>query len=146
MKDSFNYKSVPRDYLHCFNRDCPRASECLPYVVAMNATKSAVFIRTLNPAAYPKNAKRCPHFRSATSTRMAWGMTKLFDKLSYLSARFIRKDIRSLYPTKGYYRVLNGERAITPTEQATIANIFAQHGISTPPVFDRYTEEYDWNA
>lgn len=145
MKTNFDYSVVPFDYVHCFNHDCPRAEGCLRHLTALNAPRSATFVRTLNPAAYPANPNRCAHFKTATKLRMAWGMVKLYASLSYQTAFLLKKDIRPLFPRVAYYRMVHGKRAITPIEQAKIAKAFEKNGITIPPVFDYYTEEYIWD-
>lgn len=144
MKEILNYQSVPFNYVHCFHRECPRAKECLRHLVALNAPQSVTYIHTLNPAAYPKNPDRCPHFKPSAKVRLAWGLTGFYDNIPYRTAIALRRAIRAIYPKTTYYRLLNSERAISPKEQEKIAEIFVQFGITTPPTYDSYTEDYNW--
>lgn len=144
MKDKFNYDAVPFHFLHCFNTACPRGENCLRRLAAQHAPKETPAIMTLNPAAYPPNADRCPHFKSAVKLRYAWGLSTTFDNIPYKKALLLKSRIFHLYPKTTYYRILHQERPLSPAEQEVIANIFTQNGVNTAPVFDNYTEEYAW--
>lgn len=145
MTNDFDYSSVPFNYIHCFNQDCPLGNTCLRRLVALHAPKETPYVMTVNPAAYPKNASQCTHFRSIRKMRFAWGMSTTFDNIPYKKALLLKRRIHELYPKTTYYRILHNERSLSPAEQATIAHIFNQIGITAPPVYDSYTEEYDWD-
>lgn len=144
MKDTFDYQAVPANYIHCFNHACPSCDACLRHLAALHAPKERPYILTVNPAAYPAGTTRCPHFRSAEKLRFAWGMTATFDNIPYKTALLLKRKIQRLYPKTTYYRILNKERSLSPAEQAQIADLFRQEGIGTAPVYDSYTETYDW--
>ena len=144
MKDDFNYQAVPLNYLHCFHAACPRKDECLRHLAALHAPKSVPTLKTLNPAAYPKNVDTCAYFRSNRKVKLAWGITALFDKIPYATAIALKDSLHSIYPKTTYYRIVHQERPLLPAEQAQIARIFAQKGVNEPLAFDRYTEGYDW--
>ncbi len=144
MKDTIDYSPVPAGYIHCFNHACPLGGNCLRHLAALHVPKTRSYVMTVNPAAYPKDAARCPHFRSSEKIRFAWGMTATFDRIPYKTAVLLKEKIRSLYTKTTYYRILRKERSISPAEQAGIAGIFRQNGIDATPVYDSYTEEYDW--
>lgn len=144
MKDDFDYQSVPFNYIHCFNENCPHGGNCLYRLVAQHAPKTVPYVVSINPAAYPKDAGHCPHFRSSVKIRFAWGLTSTFDNIPYKTALLLRKKVHGLFSKTTYYRILDKERSLSPTEQSAIARIFSQHGITTAPVYDSYTEDYDW--
>lgn len=144
MKDDFDYQAVPYDYIHCFNQDCPRSESCLRHLAAMHAPKTTPYIATVNPAAYPEDYDHCPHFRSAAKVRFAWGIESICDNIPYKTALTLKACLHNLYPKTTYYRILHQERPLSPEEQAVIARIFVQNGVTTPPVFDRYTDDYDF--
>lgn len=144
MKDEFNYEAVPFHFVHCLNATCPRGESCLRRLTAQHAPKEIPAIMTVNPAVYPKDANRCPYFKSTEKLRYAWGLTTTFDNIPYKKALLLKSRIHQLYPKTTYYRILHKERPLSPAEQEAIANIFAQNGVSTAPEFDSYTEEYAW--
>lgn len=144
MKDNFDYQAVPFNYIHCFNRSCPRAENCLHHLVAQHAPKTVPCIVSINPAAYPEDTEDCPHFRSSEKIRLAWGMSSTFDKIPYKTALLLKRKIRNFFSKTTYYRILNNERSLSPAEQSEISRIFRQNGITIVPVYDSYTEDYDW--
>ena len=144
MKDDFDYRLVPSNYIHCFNQACPFSGNCLRHLAALQAPKTHPYVVTVNPAAYPEDAARCPHFKSSAKIRFAWGLTTTFDNIPYKTALLLKRKIRNLYSKTTYYRILNQERSLSPAEQSEITHIFEQHDITSAPVYDSYTEEYDW--
>lgn len=140
----FDYREVPYEFSHCFNHSCPRAAECLRHVAATYATNEVYFIKVVNPAAYPINPAKCPFFLHSERIRLAWGFSKLYDHIPYATAVKIRQAMRLQFARSTYYRMQNQERPVSPSEQETIAHIFAKNGITAPPEFDRYTYAYNW--
>lgn len=144
MKDDFDYQLVPSNYIHCLNQACPLGDNCLRRLAALHAPKKYPYLVAVNPAAYSEDATHCPHFKSSAKIRFAWGLTATFDNIPYKTALLLKRKIRSLYSRTTYYRILNKERSLSPAEQSEIAHIFEQNGITSVPVYDSYTEEYDW--
>ena len=48
-------------------------------------------------------------------------------------------------PNKHYYRVRNGERALSPAEQQNIINILKECVVTFSIEFDSYFEDYYWS-
>ena len=65
--------------------------------------------------------------------------------IPYKKAVYLKRKMHDLYPRTTYYRILHQERALSPGEQEEIAALFLQTGIDEVPVFDRYTDEYNWD-
>lgn len=145
MKDDFDYQLVPSNYTHCFNQACPLCNNCLRHLAGLHAPKTHPFVVTVNPAAYPpEDTTHCPYFKSSAKIRFAWGLSTTFDKIPYKTVLSLKRKIRNLYSRATYYRILKKERSLSPAEQSEITNIFKQNGITSEPVYDSYTEEYDW--
>lgn len=144
MKDDFDYRLVPFNYIHCLNQDCPRGGDCLRRLAAQHAPETTPYVTTVNPAAYPKDPEHCPHFRSTEKVRFAWGMDTIYDNIPYKTALLLKRNVRALYSKTTYYRILNKERSLSPAEQEAVACIFARNGIAAAPAYDSYTEEYDF--
>lgn len=145
MEHSFNYDSVPLNYVHCLNAACMRGNSCLRRLVALHVPHELKNIVAVNPSNYPMDAGHCSYFRNTVTLRYAWGISTLFDNIPYRKALMLKRMFHEIYPKTTYYRILHAERGLSPTEQERIAELFARAGITEPPVFDRYTEEYDWD-
>lgn len=144
MNTEFDYSLVPPRYPHCFNAACPQGESCLRRLVALHAPKEATFITCLNPAAYPKGKAKCPHFRPTDTIRLAWGVSKLCYEVPYGIAQGLMTCVRHSFSKPTYYRILHQERPLSVDEQQMIADLFVRNGVETPPIYDRYTENYDW--
>ena len=143
--ENFNYQSVPFHYLHCLNPSGARSASCLRHLAAQHVPAEVTHIMAVNPANYPAEADRCAYFRSTEKQRYAWGISSLFDNIPYKKAVYLKRKIHDLYPRTTYYRILHQERALSPGEQEEITALFLQTGIDEVPVFDRYTDEYNWD-
>ena len=144
MENDFDYKLVPSGFVHCFNSQCPKADGCLRQVAARYSAHADRHVRIVNPAYFPVGDAACPDFKSAKKVRIAWGITNLLEKVPYRTARHLRK-LMSFHHTKTlYYRYYRKEYGIPPEAQLYIRKLFRQHGVEEEPVFDSYTEEYEW--
>ena len=143
MKTNFDYKEVPKGYLHCQNAQCPRAEECLRFLVTRYIDSKTEYFLIINPA-YIAEQKECPFFKPDSLTRFALGMTHLFDNLPHAKATKIRGTIRGYFGRTCFYRVGRKERLIKPEEQDFIRQTFINEGITEPPEFDKYIEQYAW--
>lgn len=72
-----------------------------------------------------------------TNTQMAQGMTNIYDAVSTSVASAIKQELLEHFGKGLYYHLKNGEKPITPEQQAFIAATFAKHGADTPPVYDK---------
>jgi hypothetical protein len=143
MKENFNYKDVPANYMHCLNSQCPRSADCLRFQVALRVDRDTTSFAVVNPA-YVASRQECPFFQLDRLTRFASGMKHLFDNVPYAKAIEVRDTLCSHFERNTYYRIRNKSRLITPEEQAIIRQIFRDAGIQEEPVFDEYLEQYNW--
>lgn len=72
-----------------------------------------------------------------TLAGMAQGMSNIYDDVSTSVASAIKQDLVEHFGQGLYYHLKNGEKPITPEQQAYIAEIFVKHGATTPPVYDK---------
>ena len=144
MTDNFNYKDVPGNYAHCLREQCPRASECLRFQVAQYSPETTATLFVINPK-HIANQKECSYFHSVQLIRHAVGITHLFDNLPYSKARLIKKELLRYFERNRYYRIYRHERSISPEGQEFIRKLFRKEGIQEEPVFDYYTDLYEWN-
>lgn len=68
---------------------------------------------------------------------MAQGMTNIYDEVNTSVASAIKQDLVNHFGKGLYYRMKNGEKNITPEQQAYIAEVFEKHGATNPPVYDK---------
>jgi hypothetical protein len=98
----------------------------------------------VNPLRYPKEGEECELFRSTDKVRMAWGVTHLLDNVPYKEGSLLRNMIINHLGRSQYYRCFRKERPFSPQDQQTIRLLFRQRGISEEPLFDYYTNEFNW--
>lgn len=67
---------------------------------------------------------------------MARGMTNIYDEVNTSTATAIKQDLMAHFGKGLYYHLKNGEKDITPEQQAFIAETFVKHGVNTPPAYD----------
>jgi hypothetical protein len=143
MKTNFDYKEVPRGYTHCFNAQCPRAEECLRFLVTRHIDSETASFQIINPA-YIAEQQECQFFKPDSLISFALGMTHLFDNLPHAKVNKIKGIIRGYFGRTCFYRVGRKERLIKPEEQDFIRQTFIREGITEPPAFDKYIEQYAW--
>lgn len=143
MREDFDYRDVPGDYLHCLNSQCPRTADCLRFQVALRVNKESASFSIVNPA-YVAAREECPFFQLDRLTHFALGMKHLLDKVPHAKAVKIRNILYQHFERSMFYRIRNKTRLITPKEQAFIRQVFLNEGIKEAPVFDEYVEQYDW--
>ena len=146
MDNGFDYGLVPPKYAHCFNEACPYGKHCLRRLAAVHAPAGVEFVTCLNPAASPMGDTRCRHFRPADKIRLAWGVSRLCNEVPYGIARGLMTRVRHSFSKPTYYRILHQERPLSVEEQEKIAALFLREGVETAPLYDHYTENYDWKA
>lgn len=80
-----------------------------------------------------KNANNAPK-------NYALGMSNIYDAVNTSTASAIKQDLVEHFGKGLYYHLKNGEKNISPEQQAFIAETFAKHGVTTPPVYDKIIE------
>ncbi|WP_293667408.1 DUF6078 family protein [uncultured Parabacteroides sp.] len=144
MENDFDYKLVPYDFAHCFNTQCPKAGSCLRSLAGEESKSGDRFITIVNPAYYPSGEDECPFFKPCQKVRMAWGISHLLDNVPLKEATGLRQQMIAHFNKSLYYRFYRKEYALSPRDQHFIRQLFKQRGIVGEPVFDSYTEAFDW--
>lgn len=72
-----------------------------------------------------------------TLAGMAQGMTNIYDTVTTSVASAIKEELVTHFGKGLYYHLKNGDKPITAEQQAFIADTFAKHGATTPPVYDK---------
>lgn len=144
QEDTFDYEAVPYHFVHCFKEQCPRAGSCLRYIVGEHCTTKNYFIHVVNPKRIPEDAEKCPYFLSMEKIRVAWGVKKLLMNVPLEKANAMKRQLLAHFGRNAYYRFYRKEVHISPADQEFVRKLFRQYGIAEEPVFDEYTETYNW--
>lgn len=132
-------------YTICLNEQCVKREECLRYLLSRHVTKENLSLHVVNPKNYPAEGKTCASFRSARKIRVAWGLSKLYEEMPAKIARSVHAAIEAHFSHGQYYRYRNKTLGLLPADQKYIVNVCRKYGWEQPPVFDEFTEEYDWD-
>ncbi len=144
MNKSIDYKDVPKKYLYCTHKQCPRRNKCLRYQVTLCIPQATLCYTTVNPKHIAGNEDNCTFYQSYQTTHFALGISHLLDNIPHPVAVAIHKDMYSLMGRNMYYRIRNKERMLHPKEQEQIAAIFRKHGVESIPEFDEYIDKFAW--
>lgn len=131
-------------YVTCLNPACPDRERCLRALALEKVRPEQTSIHTIAPGHYPAPGEACPHFRPAQKVQIAWGMRRLYDDMTRLTAQRVHAALEAHFGYHGYYRARRGERPILPADQEAVRRIFRAHGIEADPVYDSVTEDYLW--
>lgn len=144
MDEKINYDDIPKTFLYCSYKQCPRHNKCLRYQAMLCIPAQVPYYSTVNPCHIAGNEKNCHYFKPYQTSHFASGIDHLLDNIPHSLAITIRKELYSLMGRNMYYRIRNQERLLHPDEQEQIAAIFLKHGIKPKPEFDKYIDKYDW--
>lgn len=147
MKDKINIMNgcrlnIPKDYIFCFQDDCPKAEECI-----RNFAGQHIDNRPLSTVVLPSARKdgQCKWFKKARTIRAAWGFRTLFNETKAKDAPTLRKKIKNYLGGNGtYYQYHHGERLLSPEQQEWILSVFKHYGYTEKLEFDGYKDTIDW--
>ncbi|KAB5260381.1 hypothetical protein DWX40_11670 [Bacteroides stercoris] len=140
------FSDIPRNFLWCINRQCPKAATCLRQLAERLSPVTLVSCETINPNHLTGPADGCPYFRSNKQVRYARGFLGILENLTTRQKRFFSSRIINNSSRRTYYRIRNGERALSPDEQQNIINVLKECGVTFAIEFDAYFEDYDWGS
>ncbi len=144
METQINFSQVPFGYPVCMNRECVHASSCLRQLIERIVPTHIQQLTIVNPNYLASIEGSCPYYRPAVKVYFAKGFMGMLESLPYKQMRTIASSLLSLFGRRTYFRVRKGERLLSPDEQQKVLYILKRHGVSEPPEFDAYIEEYDW--
>lgn len=146
MKPDFDYNTVPYNFAHCLNEQCPQASACLRQLVTRRIPLSKKTFTIINPAVPDPTGKHCCYFLPDQLQQFVKGISHLYDKLPYKEALLIKEQLISHFGRTAYYRFKRKERYINPADQQYIRQLFLSKGFTDEPQYDEYTELYEWQV
>ena len=136
-----SYSDAPTSWALCLQDDCPLAQSCLRRTIGRMMPQDTLQHAIVLPAA--REGDRCRLFATPQPVQIAYGMTHLLDGLQTGLASTLRHQLYGIFGSRPqFYRFREGRYAISPQQQASIAALFTEHGITENPTFDRTTEEY----
>ncbi len=126
--------------MHCCRAGCPRAGECLRQIAFQQLEESVESVRVLNPRR--AQDEDCPYYLKAEKVLYKRGLSRLYDDMTTVVARKVRGDLYGHFGNTQYYRIINGERPVSPAEQKYIASVLRRHGVKSANVYDEEEEMY----
>ena len=138
------FSDVPNNFLWCINRQCSKAETCLRQLAERLSPEELISCSTINPKHLAKFKNECPYFCSNKQVRYARGFLGILENLTAKQTHFFINRVISNSSRRTYYRVRNGERALSPAEQQNIINILKECGVTFSIEFDSYFEDYYW--
>ena len=138
------FSDVPNNFLWCINRQCSKAETCLRQLAERLSPEELISCSAINPKHLAKFKNECPYFCSNKQVRYARGFLGILENLTAKQTHFFINRVISNSSRRTYYRVRNGERALSPAEQQNIINILKECGVTFSIEFDSYFEDYYW--
>lgn len=114
MNEKINYKDVPKTFLYCNNKQCPRRNKCLRYQATLSIPQEIPYYTAVNPLHIAGNENKCDYFKPFCTSHFASGIDHLLDNISYSTAVAIRRELYTLMGRNMYYRIRNKERLLHP--------------------------------
>lgn len=111
------FSDVPNNFLWCINRQCSKAETCLRQLAERLSPEELISCSTINPKHLAKFKNECPYFCSNKQVRYAKGFLGILENLTAKQTHFFINRVISNSSRRTYYRVRNGERALSPAEQ-----------------------------
>ena len=139
------FSDVPNNFLWCINRQCSKAETCLRQLAERLSPEELISCSAINPKHLAKFKNECPYFCSNKQVRYARGFLGILENLTSKQTHCFINRVISNSSRRTYYRVRNGERALSPAEQQNIINILKECGVTFSIEFDSYFEDYYWS-
>ena len=143
MQEDFDYKDVPKGFLHCLDTKCTHSATCLHFLAAQHAEQNISSFLVVNPV-YVANRDECQFFQTVCLARFALGITHLFNNLQHAKAVKIKAILYNYFGRNTFYRIRSKQRLIKPEEQDFIRKVFIEEEIADEPIFDEYVDRYNW--
>ena len=137
------YNQLDYNYIHCAGTNCPKANSCLRHTAyTMLHTNTNEHYTLANPQVIT-GKQPCPIYEADRKERFAWGISRIYDNVRVADMDSIRNELIYTFGRMVYYRMKQGKRVITESEQQTIRDVFNDMGYNGAAIeFDRYEEQY----
>lgn len=144
MKHTTEKPLAPYNFSRCFNAQCPKTDNCLRRLAALRDTAEYPSIHIINPLCVPEDNNQCPYFLSTQKIHVAWGISHLLDNVPYKSLPPLKSLLIAYFGRGKYYRFYREECFLSPEDQNYIRKVFRQYNVPGEPIFDSYSDEYNW--
>lgn len=144
MTDNELFAKHAQSYLLCYNDKCPTRKQCLRWIIKDHTPEDMPVVSIVNPRYAKTTDNECPYFKSNKKQKMAVGMTLFFDEMPRKTEQSVRNAlINDLGRTK-FFTYRRGAIPIPPAIQEHIRAVCEACGWDKKPVYDGFTEEYEW--
>lgn len=123
-------------YAYCIQAACPVAQECLRALRMAQVTDEQKLVTIINPH-LTTSTRECPYLALPRQMQLAYGMTRLMDRLPSGAKREVTRELVALFGKNPYYERRAGIRPIAPREQEQIRDVLGRHGFTEADIFDR---------
>ena len=139
----YNQEEIPKSWKYCFNGGCPRRHECLRFQTGLELPDEQLFGSAIFPTALKDGD--CAFFRRDEKVRLATGFVIPGNRRMSDIFVALRRQVSNYLGHGGtYYLYRNGQRWLTPEQQAAIAHIVRVNGYDDEVVFAEYKEDYNF--
>lgn len=144
--------TMPPSYIGCAAEEaqCPLREHCLRSKVYREATGGVMRAPAVTLVNFrnPENqalTEQCRFYRTDRPMRFARGMSHIFDLVPKGKYKAVQQAVQKCFSCRRiYFYCKGGEQLISPREQAAIAEVFQQYGLTEPPRFDEYVDCLNW--
>lgn len=144
MIDENILREKAKNYIVCFNNECPLHEHCLRWQVGLYVPEQRYSVICFNPNHMHYEGDTCPGYRSDQPQRIPRGMVNFYAAMPGAMEVSIKRLLIDYYSRAIYYSYRRGDRPITPAVQQVIIDACRQCGWTAPPVFDSYSDELVW--
>lgn len=124
----------------CANDSCPMAGQCLRYTKYIEARTTELSLQILNASLLDVTDEGCEYIHIPRTEMQARGFEKMYDSVPRRAAINLWRDFPRCGSRRQFYRLLNGEVALSIDYQEEIKNFFDSRGADTSLGFDHYEE------
>lgn len=136
-----DYSKIPQNYVYCMSAHCPEAGTCLRHLATQAVPAATKQFTVVNPEAYLGTDGRRLCYQTSEPQHIALGMRNMLRQVKAGDAALLRAQFIACFGRNKYYRMRNGEHAITPDMQQQVADLFAHHAPYVSVTFDEYCDE-----
>ena len=143
-KDEIHWDQLPFDFDKCSRSDCPRAEECLHYLLYHYSDPTDSGGYYFHPHK-PTIGKACQQFISSELKPFYRGFVQGTKLVPYGEILQVREQImRQCHIARStYYKVRQGEKPLTTEQAQVIIKTLRKYGIKEDQIFDSIELRYD---
>lgn len=143
MTEVNDSQKIPNGFVFCYGVGCSKAEECLRCTAVDSVECSRRVFSVVNPAFALKDGD-CTDYLTNVPSLLAYGFSKLYDDMPYKIAVKVKTELMNAFGRAEYYRKWRSEHPFTPDDQRMVLQIFARHGLTAPPQYDRTETSLLW--